>query len=252
MKIDLHYHTILTKKAPFSREYLEDSAAAARKAGLDGMVMSDHFNSPDYDRIHPFMRDTYTRKGDAYLVNDFPLFPAIEVDVAEGPHVVLVMKSEKLDELTELLAPHWKDHVKTETLLEWGRERDALILCAHPFRPGREMTRIDSSLYGGFDAIGLNGRDIYYLGRELIGRTEALGEETGLPVAGGSDTHQPLQAGCLWNRFPRDIYTVEELRRAVKNREHAVEVSDCLEVRVEGAGTIKKLLKEKLVPTPVL
>lgn len=252
MTIDFHYHTILTKRVPFDYEYLETTARWARRHGLDAIAMTDHFNSFEYESIHPRMRGRYQRTGDAYIVGELLVFPGMEVDVAEGPHILLVNESERIDELAARLASHKTEgaFMPAERLLPLAREMDSIIVCAHPLRLGREIQRIRRELWGYFDAIGLNGKDRHIDGESVEERTWSLGTGAEIPVVGGSDTHHYLQAGAIRNYLEAPATTIHELRRAITSGGYRVEVDRCVDVRVEAAMVVKRTLKEYVLEAP--
>lgn len=248
MTIDLHYHTILTKRLAFDTAYLERSADAARRAGLDAIAMTDHFDSRDFAAMPGIMRARYRREGDAHRVGELLIFPGAEVDVAEGPHVLLIATSEACDEIAARTAAHRTKgrFMEAAALLDLADRVEAIRICAHPTRPGRELTRIDRSLWHRFDAIGLNGRDLFREGREVEARVRALAAEAALPVVGGSDTHQYLQAGAVSNELDVRVTTVADLRTAIRDGRLLPRIDPCLAVRVEAAQTIKALIKGRL------
>lgn len=245
MTIDFHYHTVLTKRLTFAVDYLETSLAAAHKAGLDAVAMTDHFNSADYQVIHAAMRDRYPRQGDAYRVHGILAFPAMEVDVAEGPHVLVITTSEDCDRLDAALRPHHDEgmFVAADRLMELARTGNAIVVCAHPLRPGREVERIPAQVRRSFDGYGINGKDVFLEGPVMADRVRELATRDGVAVVGGSDTHHYLQAGSIRTILPHPVDTIAGLREAIEHGDHRVEIDSCLDVRVEAATLVKKTLK---------
>ncbi|MCZ8514397.1 hypothetical protein O9H85_18610 [Paenibacillus filicis] len=68
----------------------------------------------------------------------------------------------------------------------------------------------------------------------------------GKPVVTGSDSHHPLQYGCVYNTFAQDCLTINELKQAILSGSYTIHISDSLPLRVKAAKAIKKVLKENL------
>ena len=51
----------------------------------------------------------------------------------------------------------------------------------------------------------------------------------------GSDTHQPLQFGCLYNRLNAGCETTEELRTAVLGGRYGIHLSPLLDQQMQAA-----------------
>lgn len=247
MTFDIHYHTILTKKLPFSLNYLKQSMASARRAGLDAVIITDHADSIDFDRIRSELAANFTQQGDGFEVEGVLVFPGIEVEIAEGGHILIAAAAREIDEL----------YARLEGKLEKGSapamaelftiadDYNRFIAYAHPFRPTREITNIPAELRSRFDALDLNGKDLYEYGDEMRKRVLDLGRSLNIPVVAGSDTHHHLQAGCIKNITPERFTTIAELRDLIRSRRSAVHIDSCHAIRVEAAQTVKHMLKQQ-------
>ena len=55
MYIDFHTHGKLAKKLPFSTEYTDWLFDQARRAGLDALCLTEHFNTLQFEEIYRYL-----------------------------------------------------------------------------------------------------------------------------------------------------------------------------------------------------
>ena len=55
MKIDFHSHGKLAKKLPFSEVYTDWMFQEAKKAGLDAICLTEHFNTLQFDEMYQYV-----------------------------------------------------------------------------------------------------------------------------------------------------------------------------------------------------
>ena len=55
MKIDFHTHGKLAKKLPFSTAYTDWLFGEARRAGLDALCLTEHFNTLQFDELYGYL-----------------------------------------------------------------------------------------------------------------------------------------------------------------------------------------------------
>ena len=60
MKLDFHTHGKLAKKLPFSTRYTDWLFDEAREAGLDGLCLTEHFNTLQFDELYGYLSVSYT------------------------------------------------------------------------------------------------------------------------------------------------------------------------------------------------
>jgi hypothetical protein len=176
----------------------------------------------------------------------------MEVNVREGPHVVV------LGEREAILAYHarFRHNMTPETycfaheVFDRQEGLRLLTILAHPFRPGREMARIDARLYSCFDALELNARDLVLVGKEIAARTEHVAWVCGLPMVAGSDTHHYHQLGTVYNRFDSAFGSVIELEDRIDRGEYTIHVDDQIDARVKRARTAKEAHKQAKLGIP--
>ncbi len=107
MKLDFHTHGKLAKKLPFSTRYTDWLFDEAREAGLDGLCLTEHFNTLQFDELYGYLLDNCRREGDTLLLeNGLRIFPGMETDIAEGGHILSLGPAEVILELNRRLEPH--------------------------------------------------------------------------------------------------------------------------------------------------
>ena len=55
MRIDFHTHGKLAKKLPFSKEYTDWLFREAKRAGLDALCLTEHFNTLGFQDIYQYL-----------------------------------------------------------------------------------------------------------------------------------------------------------------------------------------------------
>jgi hypothetical protein len=208
--------------------------------------MTNHFNTPNFEGVYAYLDGEYTYAGLYYEVNGVRLYPGMEVNVREGPHIVV------LGEREAVLAYHarFRHNMTPETycsardLFDRQDDLQLLTILAHPFRPGREIARIDPGLLSRLHALELNARDVVLLGKEVVAQTERAAREHGLPVVAGSDAHHYHQLGTVYNRFDVAFSTVSELGERIVRGEYTIQVDDRIDERVRTARAAKEAIKQ--------
>ena len=85
MRLDFHTHGKLAKKLPFSTAYTDWLFGEARRAGLDALCLTEHFNTLQFADVYGYIASVSRRTGDTLeLENGLKIFPGMETDVAEG------------------------------------------------------------------------------------------------------------------------------------------------------------------------
>ena len=165
MYMDFHTHGKLAKYLPFSTEYTDWLLREARRAGLDAICLTEHFNTQQFDTLYGYVEARGEKNGDAYIFEDaggLRVFPGMETDIAEGGHVLCVGPMEVIREMNRRLEPHkTKDRfLPAAQLLELFAEYPVLVGAGHPFRDGGHIPDLPPELLMRFDFLDLNGKDI--------------------------------------------------------------------------------------------
>ena len=104
MKMDFHTHGKLAKKLPFSEVYTNWLFAEAKRAGLDAICLTEHFNTLGFDRIYGHIKNSCDREGDTFVADGLRIFPGMETDIAEGGHILSIGPADAILELNRRLA----------------------------------------------------------------------------------------------------------------------------------------------------
>ena len=246
MKIDFHTHAKLAKKLPFSADYTDWLFAEASKVGLEAICLTEHFNTLGFDEVYGYIREQYDRDGDSYYKDGLKIFPGMEIDIAEGGHTLVIGPMDVVLEMNQRLAPNKEKgkFLSMEQLSEMVREYPVLFGAAHPFRDGSQIPELKDQELKAFQFLDCNGKDVALHGVEARRQVETFAKELGIPAVAGSDTHQNLQYGCIYNVFDRDCSSVQELYYEMQNGAYHIEISPNARFQVTAASILKRALKE--------
>ena len=64
MRLDFHTHGKLAKKLPFSTAYTDWLFGEARRAGLDALCLTEHFNTLQFADVYGYIASVSRRIGD--------------------------------------------------------------------------------------------------------------------------------------------------------------------------------------------
>jgi len=245
MKIDFHTHGKLAKKLPVSIQYMEAMFKGAREAGLDAICLTEHFNTNGFYELYNHIRVHYQQEGDTFIYRGLRIFPGMEVDVDEGVHILVLGKIDDIIKINQELEPRKQKgrFVSFSELVSMTKERGIYVGAAHPYRLGSEALKIDVNLLDAFDFLDMNGKDVAYGQQEAMSLVTDLGKKLQKPVIAGSDTHQPNQYGCIFNKFTDRINTFDALFEAIQQNKYDIHVADDIYDRVESAVVMKIKMK---------
>ncbi len=176
-RIDFHVHT---RVSPDGLDRPEAVVAAARRAGLSGVAITDHDRRGGYDRLVELgLADPRGRAVDGFLV-----IPGVEVSTTEG-HVLVIGAAWDV--------PPSAGGVSAEVVARAARGVGALAVAAHPFDKMR--SGVGTAVLGrvGFDAVeSFNSKTIE---RRSNAQATAYSRRHALPLIAGSDSHQAQTVG---------------------------------------------------------
>lgn len=246
MYLDFHTHGKLAKYLPFSKEYTNWLLEEAKKAGLDGICLTEHFNTQQFKEVYQYIYDISEKEGDCLVVKGLKIFPGMETDIAEGGHVLCIGPMDAILELNEKLEPYKeKGHfLPFGKLMELYSEYPVLVGAGHPFCDGGNIPFLSEDLLKKFDFIDLNGKDVAVNREKTEKATYELAGKLGIPVAAGSDTHQAVQYGCIKTNFEREFSTIVKLAEELQNNRFSIEIHSEAEYKVKTAALLKKCLKQ--------
>ena len=247
MKIDFHTHAKLAKKLPFSPEYTDWLFGEAKRAGLDALCLTEHFNTLGFREVYRYIEGRCAREGDGLMTEDgFRIFPGMEVDIAEGGHTLVIGPLDCILEMNLRLEP-FKEKGRFLSFEKWSdmaKEYPVLFGAGHPYRAGGHIPELPAELLERFQFLDVNGKDLAKDREGTWKKMKDLSQKLGKPLVAGSDTHQSFQYGCVYNVFERNADTVRDLYAQILENNCRIEMSDNLAFQVETAGILKRSLKE--------
>ena len=246
MKIDCHTHGKLAKKSPFSAAYTNWLFREASKAGLDAICLTEHFNTLGFDEVYYYLEKNFEMIGDTFQVGSLRVFPGMEIDIAEGGHILAIGNTADILALNLALTPYKeKGHfISFKSLLELAENYALILGAAHAFRPGSYIPTLPLEDLKKMDFVDLNGKDVATKPIETPEEIIEFAKLLDLPVLAGSDTHQATQYGCIYNTLKQACSTVEELKEEIQKNTHHITTSPTISFQVETAGMVKRALKK--------
>ena len=194
MKFDLHLHT--SRHSPDSETDPFELLEAARKAGLDGIVLTDH------DYLWPEEELEELRAAEPSLV----ILGGIEVTGRGGD--MLVYGISDASTLTRGIAC-------SDLVREVHRQGGAAV-AAHPNRWGQPFEKVvrDSGVeLDGIEVMSNNmDAELRREAQELLKRYPHYAQ------LGNSDSHAPWSVGCCFTDFDATIRTSADLVEAIRGR----------------------------------
>ena len=192
MKIDLHVHC--KERSGCGKSWAEDQIMAAKDAGLDAIVFTDH------NRLMP--EQDLQKFNEKYA--PFRIFGGVEVTV-EDEHVIVLGVREDCMETQKWNYPQ---------LHHFVRERGGYMALAHPFRY-RDTINIDLEAFP-IDAVEIASNNTPV---EEKGKIRRLASKLGISVLCNSDSHIQSTIGSHYNiihSVPADEMELIRLLKAGK------------------------------------
>ena len=245
MNMDFHVHGLLSKIKDFNKEFFINEIYFAKSNGLNGIILSEHFNAKDFLVIYDFLEKNFIYEGDRYIVEGISVFPAMEVSIKNKGHVILAGERESIIDIYDLLkAFREKDHlIELEDLLDQADIFNLLKIGAHPCRRGHKLCNQSHELLKRLDALDLNGKDIFKKGQS-IARDELinLSQELGLNIITGSDSHTPIQLGGIYTNLNKECSTIKELKDCIIKGDYTIEINSALNFKIFSSKILKRYL----------
>jgi predicted metal-dependent phosphoesterase TrpH len=202
MKFDLHMHTRRYSHDSMSDPF--DLVRAARSAGLDGIVITEH------DTLWPEEELESLRAAERGLV----ILAGVEVTGLGGDVLCYGVR-----DLTNLpRGTPWPQ------LCREVERQGGIAVAAHPNRwgqPFEQMVREQNPALGGIEVMSNNmDADLRARAQELLVRFPHFAQ------LGNSDSHHPATVGCCYTEFDADIRTSADLVTAIRVRKGVARVND--------------------------
>ncbi|MGL6201311.1 MAG: PHP-associated domain-containing protein [Lachnospiraceae bacterium] len=246
MYIDFHTHGKLTKKMPFSQEYIHWLFSEAKLAGLDALCLTEHFNTLGFDQLYRYITNHAEPDGDTFIFDDLRIFPGMETDIAEGGHILSIGPIEAILELNRQLEPYKEKgrFIPFAELMDKFDQYPVIVGGAHPYREGGQIPELPRKQLERFHFFDLNGKDVAEQRELTVRLTSQLARSLNKPVVGGSDTHQAVQYGCIRTKFETSCKMVSQLYREMQNGSFEICIAEQSAFQVKTAGLLKRALKE--------
>ena len=247
MRLDFHTHGKLAKKLPFSTAYTDWLFSEARRAGLDALCLTEHFNTLQFDELYGYLSAISRRTEDVLeLPNGLRIFPGMETDVAEGGHILSIGPLEAVLELNRRLEPYKQkgQFLPFARLMRLFEEYPVLVGCGHPFRSPGHVPELPEEQLRRLGFLDLNGKDLALDRARTEELTYALAQRLNTPVVSGSDTHQAVQYGCVTTVFERECRSISALKAEMDAGRYEIVLSDTAAAQVRTACLLKRSLKE--------
>lgn len=253
MRIDLHTHAKLSKATDFSPAYYEEMIGEAAANGLDAIALTEHFNTRNFFEVYEQLDRLYPYNGEYYETGRVNIFPGMEVDIRENGHILLIGRKEHVLEVRQALEGYTsKDaFIPFDELLDIAERYPLLKIGAHPYRESTPLHHLTREQLSRLDAFDLNAKDMFEYGGDVNrANVERFAAELGKPVTAGSDTHQCLQYGSVYNELDHPCHTAADLKQAILQGAYTVHIADSLPLQVKASLMLKKVLKRLALLEP--
>ena len=190
-----------------------------KQAGYDGIIITDHYNRLFFGREAGRSPEEWRGRLEAYLAGyrqarrrgeavGLEVFLGVELKFAGLANDYLVYG---LDEAFLLAYPGLQS-LNLESFRSLTRDQEALIVQAHPFRPGNSPA--PARLLDGVETCNGNPRH-----DSRNDRAVRFARENRLLATSGSDTHELEDIGCGGMRFPRKLGSIRDFIAGIEAAE---------------------------------
>ena len=247
-KCDLHFHTMISRKLPFSEYHLNSMIGEARDQGIRMVAFTDHIESADYRTVHRYLGDTFDCVDGGYDAFGVRVVPGAEVETSQDVHVLFLGQQTELDELHQRLSPDIRAErfPTVRRLFEMSESLKLLTVWAHPFRfvgVANHYTLSDllaEELIAEFDAVDFNAKDLYLYGDAMEALLRRAADQLGLPLVAGSDAHHPSQVGSVFNACAERVPSIAGLLHRIETGALEPQSAPNLSERVARATDFKR------------
>ncbi len=196
-RIDPHVHSNFSSDGVSKPEAL---IAAAKRAGLDGIALTDH-NTCDGCR---HLRDKGLLRTDGEAVEGFLVIPGVEVSTQEG-HLLCL----------GVWLPNGLKGIPAREAIQMVREQNGVAIPAHPYDRLRAGIR-----EGHLDELEMDALEVFNAATALQKHNRsalAYAEKRGLPMTAGSDAHHHAAVGRSHTIFNADRLNVAAVLGSIRH-----------------------------------
>ena len=239
-RIDTHSHPLMSKHFKFDPASIVKMIRMARRVGLDGVSLTEHFHASDFWSIHEHLERTYPASGGVFWADGLALIPGAEVNIREGAHVIVLGEVSELRRLDRAFAVPLSHHYEPtfREFLDVTEYFDIARIGAHMFRPCKELGKFRIDDLRRLHALEVNGKDF---GTEVMLLVQA--RALGLPIVAGSDAHHWLQLGVRHTLVHLDEIRIASIVKSIREGLTGFATSPYTPLRVRGAKSLKKITK---------
>ncbi|HEV2283206.1 MAG TPA: PHP-associated domain-containing protein [bacterium] len=244
-RIDLHTHAKISKLFPFEVRSVHQMLAQARRVGLDGIALVEHFHASNFWDVHETLGRMFVYADGVYRTESgFHVLTGAELSLMDRGRPADLILLGTLDQLCQVDARLARPATggyrpPLAEAVAVARETGTFVIGAHIFRPGKELAALGREL-ATLDAIEANGKD-FRKDERVYGAAGRLG----LPVVGGSDAHFWPQIGIKATLLPINEITQGSVTAAIREGLATVESLDYGPVAVQISGAYKRILKAR-------
>lgn len=201
MKFDLHLHTC--RHSPDAVTDPFELLTAARRAGLDGVVITEH----DYLWTEDELAELRA------AAPDLVILAGIEVTARDGD----VLCYGVTDPFALPRGIGWAE------LCREIHRQGGVAIAAHPNRWGQPFERLLTSQRAELDGIEVMSHNMD--DRLRAAALQLLEKYPHFAQLGNSDAHDPQTVGCCYTEFTRPIRTTQDLVTAIRHRQGTARVN---------------------------
>jgi len=212
----------------------------ARRVGLDGFALTEHFHGRDFWSIYKHLFRMYPSDGGVFWADGLAIIPGAEVNIREGAHMIVLGEVGELRRLDRAFVQELSEGYEPglREFLDVSEDFEVARIGAHMFRPNKELGKFAAVDLRRLHALEVNGKDF---GTELMLSVQA--RALGLPIVAGSDAHQWLQLGVRHSLVHTDEISVHGLIKAIKEGLTGFGAGAYTPLRVKSAKTLKTITK---------
>jgi hypothetical protein len=239
-RIDTHTHPKISKHFAFDPDAVTRMVCMAKRVGLDGIALTEHFHGAGFWEIYKVLFKTYPTERGVFWADGVAIIPGAEINIRERAHVIVlgeVAEIRRLDRafprlLSEGYEPCLREFLDVTDDFEIAR------IGAHMFRPGKELGKFLPAEMERLHALEVNGKDF---GTEVMLLVQA--RALGLPIVAGSDAHHWLQLGVRHTLVHTDEIGIGALIKAIREGLTGYGTSPYTPARVVLAKSLKNITK---------
>jgi len=244
--IDLHVHTKVSKNIPFRMEYLDRTVAHAKRVGLHGFAMTEHFHSSDFWEATNAICDRFNYANGRLELPDFTILTGAELTVAEAADIILIGTIDALRGFDRHFGNTVSKGVKPPIaeIFEPCKRLGIITIAAHSTRPGKRLVKVGPEMLANFDALEINGKDVAndHVEQCVYDYAESLEK----PLVGSSDAHYWPQVGAQRTLVPLQDFTLEGLRQCLEDRTTTTHTLPNIQTVVKISKRHKTIIKRRI------